>query len=1296
MQTASRPRTAESHSSRPTNRPKFWAFLLLSILVPMAGIFAQTGTADGTYNFASLGASESGGSGFKTQQDKFIVSNVFVQASTRMYTNNSVTGASQFAILKANNTTVKTFTLKNMQFQNAGATNYSLSRFDITLKDYSGNTIASHTLSTTVSLNTSSASPGPVSMSTFPFVTPWPVAGYPNVNSVEITFQYSAANVRPDNMDWVNWTLANISNTTPTSLTVGTISGSPFCAGSSVSVPFTAAGINAGNTYTAQLSDASGSFASPTTLGTLVSNATSGTISGTIPTGTGTGTSYRIRVTASNPSTTSTDNGSNLTINAKPSASITSFTDINCFGNSTGSATVTASGGTPSYSYSWSPSGGTGATASSLPAGTYTVTVQDSKGCQATASQTLSQPASALTGSASVTDVSCFGGNNGVIDLTPSGGTAGYSYNWGGGVTTQDRVSLAAGTYGVSITDSKGCQFTIFPISVNQPSASVSGSTVVTNVSCFNGTNGAINLTPAGGTSPYTFNWGGGVFTEDRTGLAAGTYSVTITDNRGCTAVVSGIQVGQPSAAVSGTTVVTSVACFGGSNGAINLTPAGGTSPYTFNWGGGVFTEDRTGLVAGTYSVTITDNIGCVAVVSGIQVGQPSAPVSGTTVVTNVSCFGGSNGAINLTPSGGTSPYTFQWNNGAPTEDRTGLVAGTYSVTITDNIGCTGVVSGIQVSQPSAPVSGTTVVTNVSCFGGSNGAINLTPTGGTSPYTFQWNNGAVTEDRTGLVAANDYSVIITDANGCTGSVSGIVVAQPSAPVSGTTVVTTVSCFGGSNGAINLTPAGGTSPYTFNWGGGVFTEDRTGLAAGTYSVTITDNNGCTAVVSGIQVGQPSAPVSGSTVVTTVACFGGSNGAINLTPAGGTAPYTFNWGGGVTSEDRTGLVAGSYTVIITDNIGCTAVVSGIQVSQPSAPVSGTTVVTNVSCFDGSNGAINLTPAGGTSPYTFQWNNGAPTEDRTGLAAGSYTVIITDDIGCTAVVSGIQVGQPSAPVSGTTVVTNVSCFDGSNGAINLTPAGGTSPYTFQWNNGAPTEDRTGLVAGTYSVTITDANGCQATINNIEVTEPAQLMVDGVSSQVVCAGSNTATISFTGNATTYSWTNNNTDIGLAASGSGNIGAFSAQNAGGSQISATIIVTPTSGSCTGTPVSFTITVNPTPATPTVTPFGPTTFCQGGSLQLTSSSASGNQWYLNGSPIGGATDQNYSATATGDYRVVVTASGCSSAASAPVAVTVNPIPPTPTVTASGPATICQGNSLTLTSSSATGNQWLLDGAPIGG
>ncbi|MEO8235637.1 MAG: SprB repeat-containing protein, partial [Flavobacterium sp.] len=335
------------------------------------------------------------------------------------------------------------------------------------------------------------------------------------------------------------------------------------------------------------------------------------------------------------------------------------------------------------------------------------------------------------TTTASQTNVSCFGGSNGTASVTPSGGIAPYTYSWlPSGGTAATATGLAAGSYTVTVTDNIACTATR-NYTITQPPV-LNGTTVVTNVACFGGTNGAINLTPSGGAPGYTFNWGGGITTEDRTGLAAGSYSVTITDSNSCTRTISGIIVTQPTAPVSGTTVVTNVACNGGSNGAINLTPTGGTGPYTFSWGGGITTEDRTGLVAGSYSVTITDTNGCTGTVSGITVTQSTAISTATNSQTNVSCNGGSNGTASVSPSGGAGGYTYNWTPGNPTGDGTasitGLSAGSWTCTVTDANSCTATRT-FTVTQPTAIVLNASSQTNVSCFGGSNGAATInTPT----------------------------------------------------------------------------------------------------------------------------------------------------------------------------------------------------------------------------------------------------------------------------------------------------------------------------------------------------------------------------------------------------------------------------------------------------------------------------------------------------------------------------------------------------------------------------------------
>ncbi len=852
-------------------------------------------------------------------------------------------------------------------------------------------------------------------------------------------------------------------------------------------------------------------------------------------------------ITAGNYSVTVTDANGCTTAQAsitvsQPAAPLTgnatTTQNVSCNSGANGAITLSVSGGTPGYTYSWS-NGGTTQDISGLNAGTYVVTITDANGCTSNTSSTVSQPAGSLNSSISASqDVSCNGGTNGSINLAVAGGTTPYSYNWSTGATSQNIAGLSAGTYTVTIADANGC-LNILSGVISQPAAPLSTSvSASSDVSCFGGSDGNIDLTVSGGTAPYSYQWNSGATSQDIFGLSAGSYSVVVTDANGCTIAQSSIIVSEPAAALNGIASASSaVSCYGGNDGAVSLNVSGGTAPYTYQWNNGSASQNISGLATGSYTVSITDANGCTASAQA-SVSQPSAALSASTTASQqVSCFGGDDGAIDLTVSGGTAPYSFQWSNNDNSEDISGLSTGVYTVLITDANGCTYSASQ-SVSQPAGALSVTIGVSQaVSCFGGVDGSIDLGVTQGTPPYSYSWSNGASSEDLNSL-SAGSYSVTVTDANGCTAIASATVTQPAGALTASINTTQNVSCHSGADGAIDLEVTQGTAPYNFSWSNGISTKDLSNLAAGTYTVLVTDANGCTTTASAT-ITQPAGALSASATTTQqVSCHGGANGSIDLTVAQGTAPYTFNWSTGANTEDLSGLATGTYTVTITDANGCSTIATG-SVSQPAAALQASVSSSqNVFCHGGANGFIDLTVTGGTYPYIYAWSNGETSEDVSGLSAGNYAVTITDANGCT--FSQIaSITEPVASLSTSTSVTsNISCFSGNNGAIDLTASGGTQPYTYLWSTGSTQEDLSGVSAGTYTVTVTDANGCTSSSTET-IQQPAGALATSLSAtqQVSCySGANgSANLTVTGGTQPYSytWSNgaNTEDVsGLAA----------------------------------------------------------------------------------------------------------------------------------------------------------------------
>ncbi|PCJ89614.1 MAG: hypothetical protein COA57_01730 [Flavobacteriales bacterium] len=549
--------------------------------------------------------------------------------------------------------------------------------------------------------------------------------------------------------------------------------------------------------------------------------------------------------------------------------------------------------------------------------------------------------------------------------------------------------------------------------------------------------------------------------------MTSGIYYISVTDGNGCQTVGS-TTVTEPttlSASITGT----DVGCNSGNDGTANLLVTGGTTPYSYSWSNGATTEDLLGLAAGSYTVTITDANSCTTT-SSVTISQPAA-LSTSISSTNVSCNGGNDGSVDLTVSGGTTSYSYSWSNGATTQDLTGLSTGSYDVTVTDTNGCIAT-TGVTISEPSA-LSTLITSTDVSCNGTNDGSADLIVSGGTPVYSYNWSNGSTTQDLSGL-AVGTYIVTITDGNSCQ-AIDSVTITEPNA-LGATTITTDVNCNGGADGSVDLTVTGGIFLYTYSWSNGATAEDLAGLTTGVYSVTITDANNCQ-IISSVTINEPSALIL--TTSTTDASCGSADGSATIAVAGGVSPYTYSWSSGGTSSTETGLTAGSYSVTVIDTNGCIETANA-NISNVGGPTV-TAVITDASCQAISDGAVDITVSGGATPYSYNWSNGATTEDISGLLGGIYTVTVTEASGCQTTFSA-TVNQPT-PISASIAATNASCLGFCDGAVDLTISGGTSGYTYSWSSGATTEDLSGLCAGSYSVTVTDASSCQANASTIIV---------------------------------------------------------------------------------------------------------------------------------------------------------------------------------------------------------------------
>jgi len=763
--------------------------------------------------------------------------------------------------------------------------------------------------------------------------------------------------------------------------------------------------------------------------------------------------------------------------------------NVSCNGLSDGGATVTATGGTLQYTYEWD-NGETTQAATILDAGTHTVTVTDANNCTITASVLITEPDLLTATTALDNNVSCNGLSDGGATVTATGGTLQYTYEWDNGETTQAATMLDAGTHIVTVTDANNCT-TSASVLITEPDLLSATTALDNNVSCNGLSDGGATVTATGGTLQYTYVWDNGETTQVATMLDAGVHTVAITDANNCTTTAS-IIITEPDLLSATVVLDNNVSCNGLSDGGATVTATGGTLQYTYVWDNGETTQVATMLDAGVHTVTITDANGCTTTVS-ITITEPPILTSATILLGNVSCNGFSDGSATVVVNGGTQPYTYQWDSGTTVATATNLNAGTHTVTATDTNGCT-TVSNILIIQPSALLANTAIAINVSCNSLSDGSATVTALGGTSPYAYLWSNGEITPTATSL-NAGVHVVIVTDANGCTTTATATISEPP--VLTATTSTTNVSCNGLSDGGATISAAGGTAPYSYLWNTGQTGNILINVPAGNYTFVVTDDNGCTTSGSIIITEPPLLTVTvnpGS-----VSCFGGNDGQAVAIPLGGTQPYSYNWSNGETAPTAISYPAGTHNLVITDANGCTATTS-FTIGTPTALQLVSVLANPVACYGGNDGDAALTMTGGTPPYQYNWSDGQMTNPAVGLAAGVYSVTVSDTNNCTFTIN-ITVTEPTTAIDPIIGSTAVSCFGLADGTVTVAPTGGTPGYSYVWNNGATTPSILGVPTGNYAVTVTDQNGCKSIASSF-VDSPTMVIAQAQIVDATCDG--------------------------------------------------------------------------------------------------------------------------------------------------------------------------------------------------
>jgi outer membrane protein OmpA-like peptidoglycan-associated protein len=729
---------------------------------------------------------------------------------------------------------------------------------------------------------------------------------------------------------------------------------------------------------------------------------------------------------------------------------------------------VTVGGGKAPYKYAWQPAG-SGDQPQNLGPGEYTVTVTDADGKTKTAKAVIHNPNLTLSLSQEKIE-SGPGAADGAASVKVTGGKPDYTYRWDNGETTAKAVKLTSGSHSLTVTDRTGCSAT-GTVFIEQKIAGLNVSiTQTADIQCFGGKDAALKASVSGGKAPFSLKWSDGKTGEQAGGLAAGNFSVTVTDAAGQSANAA-FSIKEPKA-LTATAQAQSPASTGNADGKANASASGGSGKYTYKWDNGETAATASKLAPGNHTVTVTDEAGCTATATVSITENILALNVSITQTADISCFGGKDAALKASVSGGKAPFSLKWSDGKTGEQAGGLAAGNFSVTVTDAAGQSAN-AAFSIKEPKA-LTATAQAQSPASTGNADGKANASASGGSGKYTYKWDNGETAATASKLAPGN-HTVTVTDEAGCTATATVSITENILALNVSITQTADISCFGGKDAALKASVSGGKAPFSLKWSDGKTGEQAGGLAAGNFSVTVTDAAGQSANAA-FSIKEPKA-LTATAQAQSPASTGNADGKANASANGGSGKYTYKWDNGETAATASKLAPGNHTVTVTDEAGCTATATVSITENILALNVSITQTADIPCFGGKDAALKASVSGGKAPFSLKWSDGKTGEQASGLAAGNFSVTATDVTGQAATAT-FQVKEPNELKA--SVVKNRPAVSErtKDGKAEIRATGGSGAYAYKWDNEVTTAANGQLAPGAHSVTVSDEKGCSVTL--------------------------------------------------------------------------------------------------------------------------------------------------------------------------------------------------------------------------